>query len=191
MRINPLLVIIMFCINTTSYLNAYSGPIYYQKELDLLLFHSGVSDFLNKSRHESDDAFAHALCAVIKLAPCNGANASCLLESIHKNLDKKIKRIKHLKDKTIDDEVITRGLKSIGIGIVSSCISYYLYKKNAPSLPSFGLAISFTAFIYGISNIICGLNPHCDDEYLEKYDHMLEITKAIQKIYVLEIANET
>lgn len=188
MRINALLITILFFINTTSYLNAYTSFFYYE-ELDLLLFKNGILDFLNKSRHESDDAFAHALCAVIKLAPRNGANASCLLESIHKNLDKKIKRIKHLKGKTMDDEVITRGLKSIGLGIGSSCITYYLYKKNVPSLTRFGLAISFTVFIYGISNIIYGLNPYRDDEYLEKYDHMLEITKAIQKIYALEIAN--
>ena len=187
MRINPLLITIMFCINTTSYLNAYSGPIYYQKELDLLLFHNGVSDFLDESRRESDDAFISALCAVIRLAPRNEANASCLLESIHKNLDKKIKRIEYLKGKAIDNEAITRGLKSIGLGIVSSCVTSYFYKKNA----SLGLsaAISFTAFIYGISSIVCGLNPYCEDEYLEKYHRMLEITKTIQKNYVLKVAN--
>src|SRR5438445_6067549 len=120
MRINPLLITILFSINTASYLNAYASFFYY-KELDLLLFKNGVSDFLNKSRHESDDAFADALYAVIRIAPCNGENASYLLESIHKNLDKKIKRIKRLKDKTIDDEAIIRGFKSIGLGIGSSC----------------------------------------------------------------------
>jgi hypothetical protein len=158
---------------------------------------------LNNSRHESDDSFANALYAVIKIAPYNGVNASYLIESVHKSLDRKIKRIKRLQDKTVDHEAIIQGLNSIGLGIVSSCITYYLYKnhyhtsklklykKNDISFMPLYLStvIPFIAFTYGISNILCGLYPHYDDEYLEKYDRMLEITKAIQKNHTLKVAN--
>jgi hypothetical protein len=258
MLINSVLTIIFLCINTSFHLNAHQNQIWYNNNLDRYLFENGTSYFIDRSKDASDKDYTDALWDIVKLASINGYNASRLLQSIHNNIEQRIKQIESLKNKWVDRKKLIHGLKSIALGIASSYVVYYLYKKYCSpinkeydnikkSLEDRGMKIVFHhtkhfetgrgfvdpgttlyvphgasnyedsflkllelseksndiegklfggatipllgLFYYGIDNVYWSFHPnHDDDKYLEKYQSLLEITKAVQKSYALECA---
>src|SRR5579872_5753330 len=119
---NILLIITFLSLNS-------SCSFLYHDELDLCLFKDGVSNFVDMGKHTNDFHYQDAIYSVIKLASSNGRDAAYLLEKINNHLNYRINRIKNLKNKSIEREVIMQGLGLIGCGIMSGCVTYYFYKN--------------------------------------------------------------
>ena len=103
------------------------GSILYRSELSLTLLKYGASSFIQKSRNESIEDYEYALYDIIDLKNWNNSNIDQLFKNIHDDLDRRIKKINRLQNKTIDPKALIIGLGYIGLGIGLTYATYYTY----------------------------------------------------------------
>lgn len=166
--------------------------IYYRHPLTLTLLRHGEDQFLLSCRDLPAQEYRDALEDVIDLFFKNSTNIPMLLQNLKDTLYSKVKRIKRLKIETVDWDDVLSGTPYLGAGSALTCGIYYIYKGHHNNLSESsqenltmcllgGACIAAYLFGLGVVNTWHGLYPYREDQYLEHYNNLLQITHELIK----------
>jgi hypothetical protein len=169
---------------TTTYHYTYTTP------LSRSLVMGDLHNFLEESKHYSEEDIYFALQEFIRLRPLNGKEITSpsikyVLKYLHKNLTQEIKRIENqIKHQyRFDYESLITSAILFSLGATLNKFAYHSLKSKLDTdfliallLGTLGTT-SLCASAIDIPNIF---NPNRDNAYLQKYKNMLRFVKKLK-----------